>query len=118
MLWASSTTASPLRSPVTCRCLGDPELGLLTEILEPARFDRVIQRLARIEDLVDQGRPVFSLRLNKFVDVDDDPEEWLRSFAESFRSAQVAAVIVKDTAHKELVAPPEFLEQLKTTATA
>jgi hypothetical protein len=63
-------------------------------------------------DLVDTSRSLYSPRRQGFLAFDDDQEEWLRAFAESFRSAQVVAAIVKDTQHKELVAPPEIIHRL------
>ena len=65
-------------------------------------------------DLIDISRPMFSSRRSSFIEFGDDREEWLRSFAESFRSAQVVAAIVKDTQHKELVAPREIIERLES----
>jgi hypothetical protein len=64
-------------------------------------------------DLIDTSRSMYSPRTRGFVAFDDDHEEWLRAFAESFRSAQVVAAIVKDSEHKDLVAPPEVLERLE-----
>lgn len=64
-------------------------------------------------DLVDTSRTMYSVRTRGFVAFDDDREEWLRAFAESFRSAQVVAAIVKDSQHKDLVASPEVLERLE-----
>lgn len=64
-------------------------------------------------DLVDTSRSLYSPRRRGFLGFDDDQEEWLRAFAESFRSAQVVAAIVKDTQHKDLVAPPEVLQRLE-----
>lgn len=72
----------------------------------------------RRADLVDDSRRLYSSRLKKRVRASDDPEEWLRSFAESFRTAQVVAVIAKDSAHPQLQAPAELVEQLRTAAHA
>jgi hypothetical protein len=63
-------------------------------------------------DLVDTRRQVYSDRVGGFVRFEDDKEEWLRSLAGTFNSAQVAAVVARDTAHKELVAPKEFLARV------
>jgi hypothetical protein len=65
-------------------------------------------------DLIDTSRPMFSSRRSSFIEFGEDREEWLRSFAESFRSAQVVAAIIKDTQHKELVAPPEIIERIES----
>jgi hypothetical protein len=70
------------------------------------------------QDLVDTTRPMYSPRTEDFVTFEEDREEWARAFAESFRSAQVVAAIVKDTQHKHLVAPPEVLERLEHAQTA
>jgi hypothetical protein len=64
-------------------------------------------------DLINTGREMFSVRTGAFVGFDEDRQEWLRAFAESFRSAQVVAAITKDTQHKELVAAPELVRQLE-----
>jgi hypothetical protein len=64
-------------------------------------------------DLIDTERRVFSSRRNGFLTIEDDPEEWLRSFAEGFRSAQVVAAIIKDTNHKELMAPADLITRLQ-----
>jgi hypothetical protein len=65
------------------------------------------------QDLIDRTRAMYSTRRRGFVAIDDDPEEWVRSFADSFRSAQVVAAIIKDTTHKELIAPAEVIQQLE-----
>lgn len=64
------------------------------------------------QDLVDQSRKVYSTRLRKFVTVEKDVEEWLRSFGDSFKSAQVGALITRDSKHKDLVAPAELVAQV------
>jgi hypothetical protein len=69
-------------------------------------------------DLVDDSRSVYSPRTRRQVSVDDDAEEWLRSFAESFRTAQVIATIVRDTSHPELEAPRQFVDELRGAAHA
>jgi hypothetical protein len=66
----------------------------------------------RREDLVDTERAVYSSRKKRFVRFEKDPEEWLRSFAESFRTAQVGAAVTRDTEFKELEAPKAFVDEL------
>jgi hypothetical protein len=78
--------------------------------------DGALQLNGPRHDLIDTKREMYSSRLERFVAFDDDQEEWLRSFAESFRTAQVGAAIIRDTAHEELVAPAELVEQLKAAA--
>jgi hypothetical protein len=63
-------------------------------------------------DLVDQTRKVYSTRQRKFVRPEKDVEEWLRSFADSFKTAQVGAVITRGTKFRDLVAPDEFIAEL------
>jgi hypothetical protein len=64
------------------------------------------------KDLVDTERRVYSSRRKRLVPFDKDPEEWLRSFAESFRTAQVGAAITRDTEYKDLEAPKAFVDEL------
>jgi hypothetical protein len=86
-------------------------------VLAEASVDRGKLRVdGRRPDLVDESRRVFSSRKRKFVRSDRDPEEWLRSFAESFRTAQVAAAITRDSSYRDLVAPRDVIEQLQASA--
>jgi hypothetical protein len=71
-----------------------------------------LQLHGRRDDLVDTQRRVYSPRRKRFVRFEKDPEEWLRSFAESFRTAHVGAAIVRDTEFKDLEAPRAFVEEL------
>jgi hypothetical protein len=64
-------------------------------------------------DLVDESRKVYSTRLRRFVTPKKDVEEWLRSFADSFKTAQVGAVITRDSKHRELVAPEEVVAEIR-----
>jgi len=70
------------------------------------------------QDLIDTSRDMYSSRTRGFVNFDDDREEWLRAFAESFRSAQVVAAITKDSEHKELIASADVLERLEQAQAA
>jgi hypothetical protein len=89
------------------------------DVLAEAEIRRgKLQVEGRRGDLVDESRSVYSSRLKRRVRVDDDPEEWLRSFAESFRTAQVVATITRDSAHPELQAPRQFVEELQAAAHA
>jgi hypothetical protein len=83
------------------------------EVLAEATVQRGKLELGgRRDDLVDTDRRVYSSRKKRLVRFDRDPEEWLRSFAESFRTAQVGAAITRDTEFKELQAPKAFVEEL------
>jgi hypothetical protein len=84
------------------------------EVLAQAFVDRGSLRVeGRRRDLVDTERRVYSARRRRFVRAERDPEEWLRSYAEGFRTAQVAAAITRDSAHRDLIAPADLLEQLE-----
>jgi hypothetical protein len=83
------------------------------DILAEATVERgKLKSTGRRADLVDQKRLVYSERIEKMVAYEADPEEWLRSFAQSFRTAQVGAVITKDTGQRDLVAPKDLIDQL------
>ena len=83
------------------------------DVLAEATVERgKLKSGGRRSDLVDDTRQVYSERLDKMITYDTDPEEWLRAFAQSFRTAQVGAVITKDTVHRDLVAPKDLIEQL------
>lgn len=83
------------------------------EVLAEATVQRgKLQLHGRREDLVDTQRRVYSARKKRQVRFDKDPEEWLRSFGESFRTAQVGAAITRDTEFKDLEAPKAFVDEL------
>jgi hypothetical protein len=69
-------------------------------------------------DLLDTQRAVYSQRVDEMVEFDEDAEEWLRSFAEGFRTAQVGALIVADNDHPELVAPRETIDAIRQPLSA
>lgn len=48
-------------------------------------------------ELIDRGQAVLSLRDGRTITRDDDPEEWVRGLAASFRTPYLSARIVKDT---------------------
>jgi hypothetical protein len=48
-------------------------------------------------ELVDLSQPVLNLRDGKTITCDDDPEEWVRGLAASFRTPYLSARIVEDT---------------------
>jgi hypothetical protein len=83
------------------------------DVLAEATVQRgKLQLHGRRADLVDTERRVYSSRRRRFVRFEKDAEEWLRSFAESFRTAQVGAAIARDTEFKDLEAPKAFVEEL------
>ena len=47
--------------------------------------------------LIDPSQPVLSLRDGRTITKDDDPEEWVRGLAVSFRTAYLSAAVVEDT---------------------
>lgn len=47
--------------------------------------------------LIDPTQPVLSLRDGRTIRKDDDPEEWVRGLAVSFRTAYLSASVVEDT---------------------
>jgi hypothetical protein len=49
------------------------------------------------QGLVDRSQPVLNLRDGKTIIYDDDPEEWVRGLAVSFRTPYLSARVVKDT---------------------
>jgi hypothetical protein len=84
------------------------------KVLAEATVDRGRLHVeGRRADLVDTSRRVYSERSKRFVKCERDPEEWLRSFAQSFRTAQVGAAITRDSSHRELISPSELIEQLR-----
>jgi hypothetical protein len=64
-------------------------------------------------DLVDQSRKVYSTRLRRFVTPKKDVEEWLRSYADSFKTPQLGALITRDSQHRELIAPDDLITQVR-----
>jgi len=48
-------------------------------------------------ELVDRSQPVLNLRDGKTITCDDDPEEWVRGLAASFRTPYLSAHVVEDT---------------------
>ncbi len=48
-------------------------------------------------ELVDRSQPVLNLRDGKTITCDDDPEEWVRGLAASFRTPYLSAHLVEDT---------------------
>jgi hypothetical protein len=48
-------------------------------------------------ELVDRSQPVLNLRDGRTITCDDDPEEWVRGLAVSFRTPYLSARIVEDT---------------------
>jgi hypothetical protein len=83
------------------------------EVLAEATVQRgKLDLHGRREDLVDTERRVYSSRKRRLVNYEKDPEEWLRSFAESFRTAHVGAAITRDTRFKDLEAPKAFVDEL------
>lgn len=55
-------------------------------------------------DLIDTNQPVVSLRDGRTITCADDPEEWVRGLAVSFRTPYLAVRIVEDTS------PPPDIE--------
>jgi hypothetical protein len=48
-------------------------------------------------ELVDLSQPVLNLRDGTTITCDDDPEEWVRGLAVSFRTPYLSARVVEDT---------------------
>ena len=48
-------------------------------------------------DLVDPSQPILNLRDGTTITCDDDPEEWVRGLAVSFRTPYLSAQVVEDT---------------------
>lgn len=48
-------------------------------------------------ELVDRSQPVLNLRDGTTITCDDDPEEWVRGLAASFRTPYLSAHLVEDT---------------------
>jgi hypothetical protein len=48
-------------------------------------------------ELVDRSQPALNLRDGKTITWDDDPEEWVRGLAVSFRTPYLSAHLVEDT---------------------
>jgi hypothetical protein len=48
-------------------------------------------------ELIDASQPVLSLRDGRTITGDDDPEEWVRGLAASFRTPYLSARVVEDT---------------------
>ena len=48
-------------------------------------------------ELVDLSQPVLNLRDGKTITCDDDPEEWVRGLAASFRTPYLSTRVVEDT---------------------
>ncbi len=48
-------------------------------------------------ELIDASQPVLSLRDGRTITCDDDPEEWVRGLAASFRTPYLSARVVEDT---------------------
>lgn len=48
-------------------------------------------------DIIDTNQPVVSLRDGRTITCADDPEEWVRGLAVSFRTPYLAVRIVEDT---------------------
>lgn len=48
-------------------------------------------------ELIDRNQPVLSLRNGTTITCDDDPEEWVRGLAASFRTPYLSARVVEDT---------------------
>jgi hypothetical protein len=48
-------------------------------------------------ELVDLSQPALNLRDGKTITCDDDPEEWVRGLAVSFRTPYLSTRVVEDT---------------------
>jgi hypothetical protein len=48
-------------------------------------------------ELVDLSQPALNLRDGETITCDDDPEEWVRGLAASFRTPYLSAHVVEDT---------------------
>jgi hypothetical protein len=48
-------------------------------------------------ELVDLSQPALNLRDGKTITCDDDPEEWVRGLAASFRTPYLSAHVIEDT---------------------
>jgi hypothetical protein len=48
-------------------------------------------------ELIDRNQTVLSLRNGRSITCDDDPEEWARGLAVSFRSPYLSSRVVEDT---------------------
>lgn len=48
-------------------------------------------------ELIDYDQAVLSLRDGRTITCDDDPEEWVRGLAASFRTPYLSARVVEDT---------------------
>ena len=59
-------------------------------------------------ELIDPTQPVLSLRDGRTIVCADDPEEWVRGLAVSFRTPYLSAHIVEDTS------PPSDIEIERT----
>jgi hypothetical protein len=91
-----------------------PAPGRGYELLAEAAVDRgKLSIEGPRADLVDQSRKVYSTRLKKFVTPKKDVEEWLRSYADSFNTAQIGALIARDSQHPKLVAPDELIAEVR-----
>ena len=49
------------------------------------------------QDLIDQSQPVLNLRNGTTITCTDNPEEWARGLAVSFRTPYLSARVVEDT---------------------